>query len=230
VSDLQPPASLQARYPDHSWQPVAIGCSDALVWRLEGRPDLFVKAAGPEADRLAREGLDREVAALTWLAGHDLGAPEVVETGTTEDGWPYLVTLAVRGRSAAEPWPEEQRGPVVDALARFTARLHSLPADGCPIDPTARAAPDGTPVVCHGDFTLPNVIIDPGALEVSGIIDVGDLGLSDRYRDLAAMAWSLEGGLNPQYGPAYAERFLREATGDAVDAAKIARHDALRWA
>lgn len=228
MSDPSPPASLRARYTDHSWQPVSIGCSDAVVWRLEGRPELFVKAVGPDADRLAREVLNREVAALEWLADHDLGAPEVVETGTTEDGRRFLVTTAVRGRSAAEPWPQEQRGAVVDALARFAARLHSLPTDGCPLDPTAE--PDAPLVVCHGDFMLPNVIIDPDTLEVSAIIDVGDLGVSDRHRDLSAMAWSLEGGLNPQYGPAYAKRFLREAAGDAVDAARLAHHDALRWA
>ncbi|TCC64498.1 aminoglycoside 3'-phosphotransferase [Kribbella pittospori] len=39
--------------------------------------------------------------------------------------------------------------------------------------------------VCHGDLCLPNVIFDPSTLEVTGLIDVGRLGISDRYIDLA---------------------------------------------
>ena len=41
------------------------------------------------------------------------------------------------------------------------------------------------PVVCHGDACLPNVFFDPSTLEVTGLIDVGRLGIADRYSDLA---------------------------------------------
>jgi streptomycin 3"-kinase len=40
-------------------------------------------------------------------------------------------------------------------------------------------------VVCHGDACLPNVFFDPATLEVTGLIDVGRLGIADRYSDLA---------------------------------------------
>ena len=40
-------------------------------------------------------------------------------------------------------------------------------------------------VVCHGDMCLPNVIFDPSSLEVTGLIDLGRLGVADRYTDLA---------------------------------------------
>jgi streptomycin 3"-kinase len=41
------------------------------------------------------------------------------------------------------------------------------------------------PVVCHGDACLPNVFFDPVTLEVTGLIDLGRLGIADRYSDLA---------------------------------------------
>lgn len=39
--------------------------------------------------------------------------------------------------------------------------------------------------VCHGDACLPNVFFDPATLEVTGLIDLGRLGIADRYTDLA---------------------------------------------
>jgi streptomycin 3"-kinase len=40
-------------------------------------------------------------------------------------------------------------------------------------------------VVCHGDLCLPNVFFDPETLEVTGLIDLGRLGIADSYSDLA---------------------------------------------
>lgn len=43
-------------------------------------------------------------------------------------------------------------------------------------------------VVCHGDATLANFLFDPETLEFTGAIDVGHLGVADRYSDLALTA------------------------------------------
>lgn len=46
-----------------------------------------------------------------------------------------------------------------------------------------------TSVLCHGDYCVPNVMIDSG--RISGFIDLADAGLSDPYRDLAAAQRSI---------------------------------------
>lgn len=192
-----PTEPLRTRFRDRTWTPIGIGESGADVWRLDGRTPLFVKIGADVA---------REAKALTWLARFDLGAPEVVDSGATGDGRDYLVTTAVPGRSGAEPWPEQERETIVDAIGWYLDHFHSLPVDQCPF---LADEPIEDPVVCHGDYMLPNVILDPKTLEVTGVVDVGTLAIGPRTRDIDDMVWSLAGGLNPQYGQAYADRFRR---------------------
>jgi kanamycin kinase/aminoglycoside 3'-phosphotransferase-2 len=54
-------------------------------------------------------------------------------------------------------------------------------------------------VVCHGDLCAPNVLVDPDDLTVTGLVDLGRLGVADRHQDLALLTRSLGGDLNPQY-------------------------------
>jgi len=58
-------------------------------------------------------------------------------------------------------------------------------------------------VVTHGDFSLDNVLIHADA--VTGCIDVGRLGVADRYQDLAIL-WNTLG----EFGPELQGRFLRQ--------------------
>lgn len=57
-------------------------------------------------------------------------------------------------------------------------------------------------VVCHGDYCLPNVLITDG--RVSGFLDLGELGVADRWWDLAVATWSVTWNL----GPGWEEAFL----------------------
>ncbi len=57
--------------------------------------------------------------------------------------------------------------------------------------------PTYEPVLTHGDFTLPNVIIDRG--KISGLVDVGRAGVSDRHKDLAICARSVRRNLGEQH-------------------------------
>jgi kanamycin kinase len=70
-------------------------------------------------------------------------------------------------------------------------------------------------VVCHGDYCLPNVLIDRD--EVTGLVDLGELGVADRWRDLAVATWSVTWNL----GPGYEEAFLA-AYGIELDPNRLA--------
>jgi kanamycin kinase len=59
-------------------------------------------------------------------------------------------------------------------------------------------------VVCHGDYCLPNILIEDG--RATGFVDLGELGVADRWWDLAAATWSLTWNL----GPDFEELFLAE--------------------
>lgn len=58
------------------------------------------------------------------------------------------------------------------------------------------------PVVCHGDYSVDNVLLDDG-FHVTGVIDLARLGVCDRYQDLAVMWNCLEA-----FGRAVQTQFL----------------------
>ncbi len=49
----------------------------------------------------------------------------------------------------------------------------------------AESAQEHHLVVCHGDATTDNVLVEAGTGALVGIVDVGRLGVADRHRDLA---------------------------------------------
>jgi kanamycin kinase len=66
-------------------------------------------------------------------------------------------------------------------------------------------------VVCHGDACAPNTLIDDAG-SCSGHVDLGHLGLADRWADLAIATWSLDWN----YGPGW-QRVLLAAYGIEPD-------------
>lgn len=65
--------------------------------------------------------------------------------------------------------------------------------------------PTYEPVISHGDFCLPNIFIEDGKL--SGLIDLGDTGLGDKWRDIALCYRSLRNNFNGTYGGKVYENF-----------------------
>ena len=70
-------------------------------------------------------------------------------------------------------------------------------------------------VVCHGDYCLPNLLIDQN--KVSAYLDLGKLGVADRWWDLAVATWSVTWNL----GPGWEDLFL-EVYGVSRDPERIA--------
>jgi kanamycin kinase len=90
--------------------------------------------------------------------------------------------------------PEHRDLTVGQALARL--------ADPPPVDQL---------VVCHGDACAPNTLLDDDGT-CSGRVDLGALGVADRWADLAIATWSTQWN----YGPGWADPLL-EAYGIAPD-------------
>ncbi|WP_332697075.1 APH(3') family aminoglycoside O-phosphotransferase [Halalkalibacter lacteus] len=70
-------------------------------------------------------------------------------------------------------------------------------------------------VFTHGDYCLPNIIIDEG--KVSGFIDWGRAGVSDRYQDLALAIRSISYNFGREHIPI----FLKEYGVKELDESKI---------
>ena len=58
--------------------------------------------------------------------------------------------------------------------------------------------PESVPVLAHGDYCLPNVFLENGT--VRGFIDVGDMGIGEKWRDIALCWRSLKHNYDGTYG------------------------------
>lgn len=160
--------------------------------------------------------LDAERVRLQWAARYH-SVPRVLDWGTN-DAAQWLITSALPGTSAVtEPWLSQ---PLLAARAigRGLRILHeTLPIAECPFEwsPEKRtgyrvpASELGIPpidrlVVCHGDPCSPNTLIGPDANPI-GHVDLGSLGVADRWADLAVASVNLD----YNYGPGWEQEFFR---------------------
>ncbi len=161
--------------------------------------------------------------------------PEVIESGE-DDAHEWLVTRAIDGRSAVDPHWLADPATAVRAVGEGLRALHdALPVADCPFDWSVRsrvshaaargirlpvALQEGPPVdqlvVCHGDACCPNTLLgdDGGWL---AHVDLGALGVGDRWADIAVAAMSTEWN----YGPGW-EDALIAAYGVAPDRDRLA--------
>src|SRR4029077_6797622 len=157
------------------------------VWRLEGQSGVvYVKRAGD---------LEEERDRTMWMARR-LPAPEVPGLfHAFGDDW--LLTRAVPGVPLHDPSLGWDASTVARKLGEILRGIHAIDASGCPF-----GVPGKGHVLIHGDYCLPNVLVEDGRL--SGLIDLGGAGLGDPQDDLAAGVWTLQ----YNYGPGHAREFL----------------------
>lgn len=89
------------------------------------------------------------------------------------------------------------------AMRRDPARWRPEHADLAPREAFARLAdppPVDRLVVCHGDACAPNTLLAEDGTW-SGHVDLGALGVADRWADLAVATWSLDWNYGPGWQP-----------------------------
>nr|WP_176786895.1 aminoglycoside 3'-phosphotransferase [Microbacterium sp. cf332] len=221
---------------------LAAGAAVAPLWRNAvggvtfGTDDGRVVKVGPRnAETSTRAEADR----LRWAAAYT-PVPEVLEAG--EDGdVEWLVTRTLPGLSAVDPRWLAEPAIAVRAVGVGLRALHdALPVDACPFDwgvasRLANAAGRGvtvpvelrdapTPemlVVCHGDACCPNTLLadDGGWL---AHVDLGALGVADRWADIAVASMSTEWN----YGPGWDDALI-DAYGVEPDPVRLAYYRSL---
>lgn len=175
--------------------------------------------------------LAAEVARLAWASSF-LAVPQVIDRGADEQG-SWFVSLAMAGENAVTKRWTADPATAVTAVGQGLRALHDrLPLASCPfvwsvdsrlagarrrqVDPVVLQALQDSPdidqlVVCHGDACAPNTMItDDGRW--SGHVDLGQLGVGDRWADLAIATWSTRWN----YGDGW-ENALLDAYGIAPD-------------
>lgn len=243
AEDVEVPPAVRVLAGDEPIRPVWLNLLGGLTFEVgTGERRRFVKwqPAGTAVD------LTAEAVRLRWAAPH-LTVPRVIGQGA-DDAGSWLVTTALPGTSAVSPRWRSDPATAVRGIGAGLRILHDrLPVEGCPftwsvpdrlaakratasrrqtrrrLDALAVPPPVDRLVVCHGDACAPNTLLDDEG-RPSGHVDLGRLGLADRWADLAVASWSTEWN----YGPAWADALV-EAYGLAPDRGRLAYYRAL-WA
>lgn len=208
---------------------IAAGREVTAVWVNDlGGVTFRISDACPEFVKTSTQPeLACEATRLRW-AGRFIRVPRVLGAG---DGW--LHTAGLPGRSAVDPWWLERPREAARAIGAGLRHMHDrLPVDECPFDWSVQARlRDLTPrqrvglpapppvdklVVCHGDACAPNTLIDDDG-RFTAHVDLGELGVADRWADLAVATLSL--GWN--YGSGPWSGHLLDAYGVGEDTARI---------
>lgn len=195
--------------------PVWVNDLGGVTFRTDD--DRFVKY-GP---RNAETSMAGEAERLVW-AGRRIRVPEVLGLGG-DDTHEWLVTRAIPGLSAVDPRWHDHPATAVRAVGEGLRALHdALPVSECPFDWTVPARlrnaagrgilvpaelctppPVDVLVACHGDACCPNTLLDGDGRWLAHV-DLGALGVGDRWADIAVAAMSTEWN----YGPGWHDALI----------------------
>jgi kanamycin kinase len=207
-SGTRVPDLVRAAAGAHEPEPVWLNELGGLTYRAGDRYLKWSPAGGPD--------LENERARLAWAAPYH-PVPEVLDI-LRDDGAQLLVTLALPGENAVRTEPRLAARAVGEGLRA----LHDgLPVEKCPFTWSVEDRGGTVPppidrlVVAHGDACVPNTLVDADG-RWTAHVDLGRLGIADRWADLAVASWSL--GWN--FGPGWEDEFFA-AYGIARDEERI---------
>jgi kanamycin kinase len=209
VAPVAVPAVVTSLAVGREVTPVWVNELGGLVFSLAGEEFVKVYPAEHAAQLVAEEQRMR------WVTDYH-SVPRVLSSGP---GW--LHTEAVPGRSAVDPdWARRPR-TATRAIAQGLRLLHaSAPVETCPFGPPSWVPADAPPadllVVCHGDACAPNTVVADDA-QCSGNVDLGDLGVADRWADLAIATMSLEWNYGPGFDAEFFDEYEIEPDDERID-------------
>ncbi|WP_127530411.1 aminoglycoside 3'-phosphotransferase [Paenibacillus kobensis] len=176
-------------------------CSeDAKTLYISGSERAFLKIS-------SKGSLEREYRMTNFLHRH-LVAPRAIAYESDSD-YDYLLTESVTGEDGTAEEHIANPNKLASVFGENLRRLHSLPVEGCPyskrtVELVDEARTNGFDlqmlnefnysandnVVIHGDYCLPNIIMDDFSFK--GFIDLGSGGIGDRHYDLYWGIWTLQ--------------------------------------
>ncbi len=202
--------------------------AEIYVLTHHSEPRLYLKIRNDETNRL-----HSEYRMLKWI-NQRFPTPEPLYY-SKEESTEYLLTTEINGTPTYQVEPNE-REQTVRVLAETLRTIHGLNPSGCPVSrgihkQVKHLETQGVDVsglgnwrpvefLCftHGDYCLPNIIVDSG--ELSGVIDWDYAGVADPYVDFVSCLWSLRYNYKDE-----AERLIPvflEAYGVELDEEKYA--------
>lgn len=149
--------------------------------------------------KIEKKNTVSDTAALVMKQGQGiLPVPEVLERVIVGD-LSYTLSTRIHGKMSCDPYYLERPKVLIPLLAEALHLLWSadisafqgLPTD---VDPGYK----GPLVFSHGDFCMPNILLDGN--KIAGFIDLGDAALSSKWRDLSLIQWSLTKNSDGTFG------------------------------
>ena len=196
-----------------------------LVW-LNGVGGITARLEAPGTKALFAKwspvDLLPEAERMSWLASRH-PAPRLFDFQEQDSEW-LLVSGALPGTSAVSPRWAARADRAAAAIGAGLAALHSLdPASSVfgAVDWVGEQPDIDQLVIAHGDACAPNTIIGARG-EFVGHVDLGSLGVADRWADLAIASWSLEWNFGPDH-----EQHFWDAYGIEPDPVRIASYRGL---
>jgi kanamycin kinase len=179
-------------------------CSEnAKTFLIKGADSTFLKIS-------KRGSLEREYRMAEFLSSHNI-APKVIAYESDLDN-DYLLSEAVSGEDGTSAVHTENPNKLASAFGEYLRMLHSFPIEGCPFNNRTTEMLNEVSnkgirlnilkglkysviddVIIHGDYCLPNIIMDNFSFK--GFIDLGYGGVGDRHYDIYWGIWTLNNNL-----------------------------------